>query len=186
MPWSMPSHDPSGGTGQIPPARRGAMLIRGVCALACALAAGGLAHAQTTGGKGAAYYLLLTMGAVQECIAADDLLRKSCARVRGQLPDKTRTYCELPATPFEARTARAYAAFKETFRAEIKENEADFAEVLRRAQESFDKQYARTRAGTISMMDLDSLSRVLADRCRRVEHDGLAPKPLRAPVGGLR
>lgn len=186
MPWSMPSPEPSGGAGQIPPASSGAMLIRCVWALACALAAGGLAHAQTSSGTGAASYLLLTMGAVQECIAADDLLRKSCARVRGQLPDKTRTYCELPATPFEARTARAYAAFKETFRAEIKENEADFAEVLRRARESFDKQYARTRAGTISMMDLESLSRVLADRCRRVEHGWLAPKPLRAPAGGLR
>ena len=91
MRWSMPSAESSDGAGQIPPACRGAMAIRCVCALACALAAGGLAHAQTGSGKGAASYLLLTMGAVQECIAADDLLRKSCARVRGQLPDKSGT-----------------------------------------------------------------------------------------------
>ena len=177
MPWSMPSRDPSDGASHSPGEWCRAMRIRCVCALACALAAGGLAHAQTGSGKGAASYLLLTMGAVQECIAADDLLRKSCARVRGQLPDKTRTYCELPATTFEARTARAYTAFKETFRSEIEANQADFAEVLRLAQESFDKQYARTRAGTISMMDLESLSRLLADRCPRVEHDLRAPKP---------
>ena len=175
MSCTMSPRDRSDGATQTRPASCGALLIGFVCALACALAAGGTAQAQPRSAGGAAEFVLMTLASVEGCIETDELLRKSCARVGGQLPDKTKTYCELPATPFKARTAHAYAAFKEFFRAEIEENEADFAHVMRQAHASFDKHYAQMRAGRISMMDLESLSRELAHRCRRVEHDWLAP-----------
>lgn len=142
----------------------------------CLIAAGALAQAQTRSQKGAPEFVLMTMMNVEECIAADDLLRKSCARVGGKLPDRSKTYCDLPAAPFEARTARSYATFKETFRTEVKEIEANFAAAMRRARASFERQFEQTRAGRISMMDLELLSDLLERRCRLVESRWLAPE----------
>lgn len=147
-----------------------------VCGLFCLLAVGGLAQGQTRPDKGKAEFVLLTMASVEECIAADSLLRKSCALVGVHLPEKSKKYCELPPTPFEARTARAYAAFKETYRAEVEENDADFAKVMRRAKRSFDRQFAEMQAGKVSTMDLELLSGLLDDRCRTIEREWLAPR----------
>jgi hypothetical protein len=151
------------------------MIEKCVWGLVCLIALGGIAQAQTRTDKGKAEFVLLLMGSVEECIAADELLRKSCALVGAHLPDRSKKYCDLPATPFETRTARAYAAFKETYRVEVKENEVDFEKVMRRVNKSFERRFAEMRAGNVSMLDLESLSALLEDRCRTVEREGLAP-----------
>jgi hypothetical protein len=151
------------------------MIEKCVWALACLLAVGGIAQAQTRTDKGKAEFVLLAMASAEECIAADALLRKSCALVGRHLSDSNRKYCELPATSFEARTARDYAAFKETYRVEIKESEADFAKLMRRLNRNFERRFAEMRAGKISMLDLESLSGLLNDRCQTIEREWLAP-----------
>jgi hypothetical protein len=155
-------------------------LARCSCALACVLCTGGLAYGQPAGGnKGAFEFVLMATAYVEECIAVDQLLRTSCARVGNRLPDKDKDkkYCELPPTTFEARTARNWAAFKDTYRNEFQENEAAIAKILQQGRESFDRQFARTRAGTISMMDLELLSNQLTGRCQTIESRWLLPNP---------
>ena len=157
-------------------------LARCACALACVLCTGGPAYGQPAGGdKGAFEFVLMATAHVEECIAVDQLLRTSCARVGGRLPDKykDRKYCELPPTTFEARTARNWAAFKDAYRNEFQEHEATIAKVVRQGRESFDRQFARTRAGTISMMDLELLSDQLTGRCQTIESRWLLPNPKR-------
>ena len=143
--------------------------------LICLLLACGLAHGQAAKGSGASTLVTMTAAYVQNCIQIDELLRKTCARIGPNLSDRNRKFCELPAVPFEARTARSYAAFKETHRAEFKENEAAVARSLTIARSSFERQFAEVRAGRVSMPDLESLSRELGDRCTTVETEWLAP-----------
>ena len=95
--------------------------------------------------------------------------------IGSHLSDKNREHCALPSESFEARTARSYVAFKETYRAEIKENEVKLAKVLNKTSEGFERQFAQVRAGKVSMFDLESLSRELKDRCVTVEREWLAP-----------
>jgi hypothetical protein len=151
------------------------MIKRSAWGLVCVLGLNGLTRAQTGGDPVLTSHVLMVMASVEECITVDELLRKSCARVGWKLPDKNQTYCELPATPFQARTARAYAAFKETYRAEVAASAADLADVMRQANKGFDKQFAEMRAGTISMTGLESLSRQMNGQCRVIERDGLVP-----------
>ena len=155
-------------------------LTRCACALACVLCTGSLAYGQPADGdKGAFEFVLTATAYVEECIAVDQLLRTSCARVGSTLPDKykDKKYCELPPATFAARTARSWAAFKDTYRKEFQEHEAIIAKMLQRSRESFDRQFARTRAGTISMMDLELLSNQLTGRCQTIESRWLLSNP---------
>ena len=148
----------------------------GKCAygMVCLLACGDLAHGQSGRGNGSVDVVMMTMAYVQECIQVDELLRKTCARIGPHLADKNREHCALPSESFEARTARSYAAFKESYRAEIKENEAKLAKLLKKTGEAFEQQFAQVRAGKVSMLDLEALSRGLKDRCVTVEREWLA------------
>jgi hypothetical protein len=114
---------------------------------------------------------------VQHCIQVDDLLRRTCARIGRHLSAKNAQKCDLPAVTFEARTAGPYRAFKASFRAEIKANEAKIEAVLRKTRAAFERQFAQVRAGRVSMLDLESLAGELGDRCTVIEREWLAPGP---------
>lgn len=147
-------------------------------AVTCLLVCGGMAAAQTRSGKGPSELVLLTMASVEECVMADELLRQSCSRVGAHLSGENKKYCEAVATPFEARTARPYAAFKQANRDEINAYEADIAKVIGKVKRSFERQYADMRAGKVSMLDLERLSGLMADRCQTIEQLLVAkPKP---------
>ena len=147
----------------------------GKCAygVACLLACCGLAQGQSTRRDGSVDFVMMTMAYVQQCIKADDLLRKTCARIGSSLSDKNKANCVVASVPFETRTARSYVAFKETFRTQISENDALIAKALKKTGDAFDRQFAEVRAGRISMFDLESLSRELNDRCVTVEREWL-------------
>ena len=134
-----------------------------------------LAHGQAGGGSRATELVVMMTAYVEECRRADDLLRQTCARVGAQLSDRNKGNCALPAESFASRTARPYAAFRETYRAEIKDNEARIAGLLKSIGEGFDQQFAQLRAGKVSMLDLQTLNRLLGDRCAMIENEWLAP-----------
>jgi hypothetical protein len=104
-------------------------------------------------------------------------LRKTCARIGAQLSQRNRGYCALPSEPFEARTARAYRAFRDAHRAEIENNEAKLEKLLGKTSANFERQFAQVRAGKVSMPDLESLSGEVRDRCATVEREWLVPNP---------
>lgn len=158
-----------------PPRRSGKGAIGAAAAVVVGLLASAtLAQAQT-GGNRATEIVAMTMAYVQECRQADDLLRKTCARVGAQLSERNKGNCALPVESFEARTARAYDAFKQSYRSEIKDNEARIAKLLKTTGENFDQQFAQLRAGKVSMLDLETLNRVVRDRCAMIENEWLAP-----------
>jgi hypothetical protein len=133
------------------------------------------AHGQAGGGSRATELVVMTTAYVDECRRADDLLRQTCARIGAQLSDRNKGNCALPAESFAARTARSYAAFRATYRAEIQDNEARIAGLLKTINEDFDRQFAQLRAGKVSMLDLETLNRLLRDRCSTIENEWLAP-----------
>jgi len=153
------------------------MIAKRAVAAVCLSALGGLAHGQSGGGSRSAEYVFMTMAYVQECVQADELLRKTCARIGAHLSDRNKDKCALPSVPFATRTERSYRAFKETYRADIESNEAKLAGFLAETAATFDRQFAQVRAGKISMIDLESLSREVNDRCATVEREWLAPRP---------
>jgi hypothetical protein len=155
---------------------KGAGMIR-IFALGslCLLAYGDLACAQPGGGSGSADYVMLTIAYVEECKQADALLRATCARIGAHLPDKHKGKCALPSEPFETRIASSYRTFRESHRAEIEENDARLAKLLKATHDAFEHQFAQVRAGKVSMFDLESLNRELTDRCVTVEREWLAP-----------
>jgi hypothetical protein len=153
------------------------VIARCLYCVACLLAGAGVAQAQSGGGNRAGDFVVLTMAYVQECIQADDLLRKTCARIGAQLSQRNRGYCALPPEPFEARTARAYRAFRDAHRAEIEINEAKFQKLLGKTSANFERQFGQVRAGKVSMPDLESLSGEVKDRCVTVEREWLVPNP---------
>ena len=156
--------------------RHGKGAIAGVAAVIVGLLASTTpAHGQAGGGSRATELVVMMTAYVEECRRADDLLRQTCARVGAQLSDRNKGSCALPAESFASRTARSYAAFKETYRAEIKDNEARVAGALKSVGEDFDQQFAQLRAGKVSMLDLQTLNRLLGDRCAMVENEWLAP-----------
>jgi len=121
--------------------------------------------------------VLYTMGFVEECKRADDLLRKSCARWGQQLSDENRQYCDLPAETFEARTSDSYRAFKQTFSEQIKQSEAKISPLLERGRADFDRQFAKALSGSISGFDLETLSRLLGRECSVIETEWLTQQP---------
>jgi len=104
------------------------------------LAAGGAAHGQAVRGNDAAIWVATTASMVQYGIQIDDLLRKTCARA-GTLPQpvKSRKHCELPSVPFEARTARDYADYKEFHRATFTDHEAAIAKAVDDLRATFER-----------------------------------------------
>ncbi len=136
---------------------------------------GGIAHGQAARENGTVSYITLTAAYVRTCGEADTLLRNTCARIGDKLNDRNKQYCQLPAVSFEVRTARPYAEFKETYRVEFKEHDAEIAKLLAKTGKSFDAQFANVRAGKVSMDDLESLNRILGDRCVTVEKEWLVP-----------
>jgi len=150
--------------------------VIGKCArgIACLLLCCGLAHAQSGKGDASLEFVVMTMAHVEGCIRADDLLRRTCTRIV-RLPAKDNANCALPVQPFEVRNARSVLAFKEAFRTQIAENDALLADVIKRGNESFDREFAQLREGRISMFDLEKLSRELNGRCANVERRWLDP-----------
>ena len=143
------------------------------------LAACGVVHGQTGRGNADAEGVIWTTAMVQSCIQTDDLLRRTCARAGVMLKlEEVKKLCELPAASFEARTARAYAEFRETWRAELKANEVEVAKAVDELRTVFEKHYGHLRAGTFGTMDLVSLNRSARD-CTNVEKRWLAPARLK-------
>ena len=124
-------------------------------------------------GKDDGTRVLYTMGYVEQCIRVDNLLRKSCARWRDQLSEKNRQYCDLPAAPFEARTADNYRAFQQAYGTRIHELEPKLAHVLAQGRTAFEQQYAKALTGSISGLELESLNNQLGRECAAVEAEWL-------------
>ena len=120
-------------------------------------------------------WVAMTSAMVQSCVHVDELLRKTCARA-GTLPspEKNGKLCELPALTFEARTARPYAEFKESWRAELKANQGEETKAVAESRARFEQRFAHMRAGSFTMTELDSLSRE-AKSCANMEQRMLAP-----------
>jgi hypothetical protein len=139
------------------------------------LAAAGAVHGQAVRGNDAAIWVATTTSMVHYCIQVDDLLRKTCARA-GTLPqpEKNRRLCELPSVPFEARTARNYAEYKEFHRATFVDHEAAITKAIADSRATFERHYARLRSGPFTLLDLDALNREAAD-CAMIERRWLSP-----------
>jgi hypothetical protein len=117
--------------------------------------------------------VVYTMGYVEECIRADQLLRKSCERWLPQLSAKLKPYCDLPAETFEARTANAYRSFKDIFRDQTRASEPKLSTILEQARADFDKRFAIALSGSVSGFDFETLSRMLGRECSVVETEWL-------------
>lgn len=142
------------------------------CKLSCVVAA--LAIGAAAGGAGAepklgAEGLILVEAHMRECLEADRLLRNTCARIAGHLPDANRKNCSLPVETFEERTASAYRTFEDAHADEIAAVADAIARVTRDAKQGFDHQFSEVRAGRVSMFDLETLRRVLDDTCVTTE-----------------
>lgn len=144
-------------------------------ALAFALVVGA-AHAQRKPDDAAAERVALTVAWVDACAWMDDLHRSTCARIGAQLSERNRSLCVRADGPFGERVAADYAAFRERNRAVIAANEPKIESVAGAARSSLERQFSKLRAGQVSMLDLESLSRELAGRCRVVATEWLAPR----------
>ena len=145
-------------------------------ALACALVVVGAAHAQRPPDDAAAERVALTIAWVDACAWMDGLHRSTCAKISAQLSDRNRKLCAPADGPFGERVAADYAAFRARNRAVIAANEPKIESVAGAARSSLERQFSKLRAGQVSMLDLESLSRELAGRCRVVATEWLAPR----------
>ena len=114
--------------------------------------------------QGEEQIVLRQMVEQEVCARADDLLRKSCAAYGRLLTDENKPYCNLPAETFAARTASSFRDFKDSYSAAIQKHQSEISDAIAEASVDFDQQYAQARAGTVSGMDLFSLSHDLG-RC---------------------
>ena len=154
------------------------MPVKSICRLLFLFAACGAAQGQQPArGKDEVLgmWVAMTSAMVQSCVQVDELLRKTCARA-GTLPqpEKNGKLCELPALTFEARTARPYAEFKESWRAELKANEGEETKAVAEMRARFERDYAHMRTRGFTMTELYSLSRE-AKGCVDIEQRMLAP-----------
>ena len=140
----------------------------------CLLAVSPLAHGQKKPFDAVETYVLQTVTYVEGCIWMDELMRKTCARVR-PLPPQRAKLCELPARAYRERVATKFAVFSERFAPTIKAIEPNIAAVRNQTQRSLDRQFARMIAGEISALDLESLGRELGGNCVTVETQWLSP-----------
>ena len=147
---------------------------RFAAALACALAASTLAHAQRNADP-AADRVALTIAYVEGCSWMDDLHRTTCAKIGPRLSEKNRPLCAMAERPLGERVAASYAAFRERNRTVIAASGPTIASTVEKTRASLERQFARMRAGQVSMLDLESLSRELGGRCNVVETDWLRP-----------
>ena len=110
---------------------------------------------------------------VDACIRTDQTLRDICERHRPHLPESFKGRCTLPAQSFEQRTAAPYTQFREAYRAELEQRATAISATRDKTERAFNQQFADVRAGKLSGMDLDSLSRELSETCAVVENEWL-------------
>lgn len=110
---------------------------------------------------------------VDACIRTDQTLRDICERHSAHLPESFKARCSLPAQSFEQRTTAPYAQFQQSYRAELEQQATAISASQDKAERAFNQQFADVRAGKLSGMDLDTLSRELNETCAVVENEWL-------------
>jgi hypothetical protein len=151
------------------------VILKSVCAIAILLTICS-PNPVWAAGKGDADGLVMAIGQIEECKQVDVVLRDACDAVGKFLSDKNKKFCDLPPESFATRTANSYAAFRQSFRAAIDENESKIAKVTEMVKRSVDEQFAQVRAGNVSMLDLEGLSREMSGRCTVMEQEWLVPR----------
>ena len=132
-----------------------------------------VAYAQPKDAERLETYLTFAIVYAEGCTWMDDLLRKTCARIGPHLSAPNSKMCVLPARPYSERIAKSYPALKEHFATQIKAMEPKLGKVRSSTQKSLEQQFAQVVAGKVSMLDLESLSRELGDRCVSIETEWL-------------
>ena len=131
------------------------------------------AEAQSHEAERSAGTVVMVAVYVDACIRTDQALRDICERHRPHLPESFTARCTLPAQSFEQRTAAPYAQFREAYRAELELQATAISATQDRAERAFNQQFAGVRAGKLSGLDLDTLSREISETCVVVENEWL-------------
>lgn len=110
---------------------------------------------------------------VDACIRTEQTLRDICERHSSHLPESFKARCTLPAQSFAQRTAAPYTRFQQSYRAELEQQATAISATQDKAARAFNQQFADVRAGKLSGLDLDALSRELNETCAVVEKEWL-------------